>query len=170
MPAGSVSAFVERSLEQDLGGSGSNTIPSLESRLEFYERQLLDLNKFNVKLSEEFIHKVEYHHLLMKSYKFLAINDRNLMEQTSDDTTLNVVNSPFIDDSGFGSDEEDVSNRPAGSRLQMTQQTEKDVFFYQNPELTFSNIAGVIPLTDQARFDKMLYRATRGNCYVKFSP
>ena len=167
VPAGSVSAFVERALEQDLGGNGSNTIPSLESRLEFYERQLLDLNKFNIKLSEEFVHKVEYHHLLMKSYKFLAINDRDLMARTSDDVTPNVVNSPFFDDSGFGSDEDEFSTK---SKIQLTHYSEKDAFFYQNPELTFSNIAGVIPLADQARFDKMLYRATRGNCYVKFSP
>ena len=36
-------------------------------------------------------------------------------------------------------------------------------------ELTFSNIAGVLPCIDRARFERMLFRATRGNCYVRFS-
>lgn len=36
-------------------------------------------------------------------------------------------------------------------------------------EMTFSNIAGVVPAADKVRFERMLYRATRGNCYVRFS-
>ena len=36
-------------------------------------------------------------------------------------------------------------------------------------ELTFSNIAGVIPSADRVRFERMLFRATRGNCYVRFA-
>ena len=36
-------------------------------------------------------------------------------------------------------------------------------------ELTFSNITGVLPTADRARFERMLFRATRGNCYVRFA-
>lgn len=36
-------------------------------------------------------------------------------------------------------------------------------------ELTFANIAGVIPTTDRVRFERMLFRATRGNCYIRFA-
>jgi V-type H+-transporting ATPase subunit a len=35
--------------------------------------------------------------------------------------------------------------------------------------MTFSNIAGVLPSADKVRFERMLFRATRGNCYVRFS-
>jgi V-type H+-transporting ATPase subunit a len=41
---------------------------------------------------------------------------------------------------------------------------------YQNDfEITFSNIAGVLVASDKARFERMLFRATRGNCYVRFA-
>ena len=40
---------------------------------------------------------------------------------------------------------------------------------YQTDEMTFSNIAGVLPSVDKVRFERMLFRATRGNCYVRFS-
>ena len=41
---------------------------------------------------------------------------------------------------------------------------------YQNEnEITFSNVAGVLPSADKARFERMLFRATRGNCYVRFA-
>ena len=36
--------------------------------------------------------------------------------------------------------------------------------------MTFSNIAGTLPIGDKVRFERMLFRATRGNCYVRFSP
>lgn len=40
---------------------------------------------------------------------------------------------------------------------------------YQTDDMTFANIAGVLPSADRVRFERMLYRATRGNCYVRFS-
>ena len=40
---------------------------------------------------------------------------------------------------------------------------------YHADDMTFSNIAGVIPSADRVRFERMLYRSTRGNCYVRFS-
>ncbi|CAE7833551.1 VHA-a2, partial [Symbiodinium microadriaticum] len=36
-------------------------------------------------------------------------------------------------------------------------------------EMSFTNIAGVLPVTDRARFERMLFRSTRGNCYVRFA-
>lgn len=33
----------------------------------------------------------------------------------------------------------------------------------------FSNVAGVLPTADKARFERMLFRSTRGNCYVRFA-
>jgi V-type H+-transporting ATPase subunit a len=36
--------------------------------------------------------------------------------------------------------------------------------------MVFSNIAGVLPSAERVRFERMLFRATRGNCYVRFSP
>ena len=36
-------------------------------------------------------------------------------------------------------------------------------------EFIFSNIAGVLPNEDRIRFERMIFRATRGNCYIRFS-
>ena len=35
--------------------------------------------------------------------------------------------------------------------------------------LRFSNITGVLPAADRGRFERMVFRATRGNCYMRFS-
>jgi V-type H+-transporting ATPase subunit a len=40
---------------------------------------------------------------------------------------------------------------------------------YQGDDMNFSNISGTIPSADKIRFERMLYRATRGNCFVRFS-
>ena len=42
--------------------------------------------------------------------------------------------------------------------------------FQQSDDMTFSNIAGVIAVGEKNRFERMLFRSTRGNCYVRFSP
>jgi len=36
-------------------------------------------------------------------------------------------------------------------------------------DMLFSNIAGVLPISERGRFERMLFRSTRGNCYVRFS-
>lgn len=45
----------------------------------------------------------------------------------------------------------------------------EDKSMYHPDDMTFANVAGVIPSADRVRFERMLYRATRGNCYVRFS-
>jgi V-type H+-transporting ATPase subunit a len=56
-PAGSVESFVE-SFNNAENQSGAYLLESLETKLDAYEKQLLDLNKFSDKLSEEYTHKV----------------------------------------------------------------------------------------------------------------
>lgn len=63
--AGEIDAFVTRSSGTD-PSSGSHLLEQLESKLEKYENQLLDLNRFSSKLTEEYNNKVEYHHVLVK--------------------------------------------------------------------------------------------------------
>jgi V-type H+-transporting ATPase subunit a len=63
--AGEIDSFVQRSGGTDLA-SGSHLLEQLESKLEKYETQLLDLNRFSAKLTEEYNNKVEFHHVLVK--------------------------------------------------------------------------------------------------------
>jgi V-type H+-transporting ATPase subunit a len=53
-PAGTVEDFVERIFD----GESAPKLEALESKLSVYEEQLLDLNKFSKRLSEEYTHKV----------------------------------------------------------------------------------------------------------------
>ena len=36
--------------------------------------------------------------------------------------------------------------------------------------MKFSYIAGVVDADDRNRFERQLFRTTRGNCYVRFAP
>ncbi len=86
--------------------------------------------------------------MLVKSRKFLG-------EAT--DIQKNEVGSGDADTTEIGF---------AMSPLVAAEQTDRA---YNADEMTFSNIAGVLPTVDKVRFERMLYRATRGNCYVRFS-
>lgn len=146
-PAGSVDSFIDNFQNQE-SSSGAYMLESLEQKLETYETQLIELNKYNNKLSEEYCHKVEYHHLLRKSRKFLGEaseiehGDADAVGDADHETGLAL--SPLVS----GADERGV---------------------YQTDDMSFSNIAGTLPSADRVRFERMLYRATRGNCYVRFS-
>lgn len=145
-PAGPVANFVESYDGQD-GASGSYLLESLETRLGGFEQQLVELNKYSNKLTEEYSHKVEYHHLLIKSRKFLG-------EATDIQRSEASVGGQDNNEYGF-------AMIPLGGA------EERGV--YHADDMTFSNIAGVLPSSDRVRFERMLYRATRGNCYVRFS-
>lgn len=146
-PAGPVSTFVESYDGQD-GASGSYLLESLEGRLDAYEQQLVELNKYSNKLTEEYSQKVEYHHLLIKSRKFLG-------EATDIQRSEASLGAQDSSEMGF-------AMMPLGVNAE-----ERGV--YHADDMTFSNIAGVLPSADRVRFERMLYRATRGNCYVRFS-
>jgi hypothetical protein len=56
-PAGSVESFVENNSGFE-GTTGSQLLETLEGRLGQYEQQLIELNKYSAKLTEEYSHKV----------------------------------------------------------------------------------------------------------------
>ena len=55
-PAGSIEAFVEGNGNQD--AQASSYLVELEAKLDRYEKQLIDLNKYGDKLAVEYCHKV----------------------------------------------------------------------------------------------------------------
>lgn len=64
--AGSVKSFVENnqigSTQSTGSGSGAHLLETLESKLELIEQQLIELNKYNNKLTEEYSQKVNKFH------------------------------------------------------------------------------------------------------------
>ena len=138
-PAGSVDHFVENALGTE-ASSGTYLLENLESKLDAYEQQLLDLNKYSNKLTDEYNNKVEFHHVLIKARKMFS-GEASTLEYAEKDSATNPLAA--------------ISLPPAEYQL--------------DRELSFSNIAGVILTVDKVRFDRMLFRATRGNCYVRFA-
>lgn len=56
--AGAIDNFLNNSASIEEGTHAGSLLENLEDKLEKYEKQLLDLNKFNVKLGEEYNSKV----------------------------------------------------------------------------------------------------------------
>ena len=161
-PAGSIEDFVENAHRgEHAGSSGSYMLESVESRLDNYEQQLTELIKYSNKLSAEYARKVEYHHLLVKARKFLGavteIENSEIEEAARHGMgfagEIGVALSPLISGSLNSSSAEERGSQYHGS----------------GDEMVFSNIAGVLPTADRVRFERMLFRSTRGNCYVRFS-
>lgn len=65
--AGAIDNFLHSSAAAEEGTHAGALLENLEGKLEKYEKELLGLNKFNVKLAEEYNSKVEFHHVLQKS-------------------------------------------------------------------------------------------------------
>lgn len=150
--AGSIDTFVNSPSANGDVGSGAHLLEQLESKLDRYEQQLLDLNRYSVKLTEEYNNKVEFHHILVKCRTYFMgevqqIENsviRNATETTRDSNSVSMVKMPLLPDEAGG-------------------------VYQSDRELTFSNIAGVIPTADRVRFERMLFRSTRGNCYIRFA-
>ena len=136
-PAGSVDRFVESALGSE-ATTGSYLLENLEGKLDSYEQQLLDLNKYSVKLTDEYNAKVEFHHVLIKARKLFSGESSTI--DSLGDVGMGTIN-PLVPPAEYQVDR----------------------------ELAFSNIAGVIASADKVRFERMLFRATRGNCYVRFA-
>ena len=98
------------------------------------------------------ISKVEYHHLLVKSRKFLG--EANNLERQEAAGGIDSDGDGDVNDVGFPLTPLVHGAEPSASA---------------EGEMSFSNIAGVVATADKARFERMLYRSTRGNCYVRFS-
>lgn len=84
--AGEISSFVQRTNGGDLA-SGSHLLETLETKLEKYEGQLLDLNRFSAKLTEEYNNKVEFHHVLVKCRTYF-LGEVQQLEQRATATTF----------------------------------------------------------------------------------
>lgn len=144
--AGDIEKFVNNQSAADFS-SGAHLLESLESKLDRYEQQLLDLNRYSAKLTEEYNNKVEFHHILVKCRTYFMgevqqIERGNVVDTTRD--SHSTVSMPLLP-------------------------TDAEANYQSDRELTFANIAGVIPTADRVRFERMLFRATRGNCFVRFA-
>eukprot|EP01040_Poterioochromonas_malhamensis_P002388 gene2388-2535_t len=147
-PAGSVDAFVDASGNSE--SQSSAYLVELEAKLDAYEKQMVDLNKYGDKMADEYAHKVEFHHLLKKSRKFAG--EANTLQRSDTAPRKN-----------------DYNNEVGIALSPLINDAERGGAVAQTDDMMFSNVAGTLPSAERIRFERMLYRATRGNCYVRFS-
>lgn len=156
--AGNVDSFLETpSTAATPGGTaaskeqtGTQLLESLEVELEGYESQLKELNSYSEKLTTEYNEKVELQEVLEKARRFFMTDAPRLAvsELTS---------------GGEG------QRRTGGDRTESLLPEGGDASG-RDMDMRFSSITGVVSSEEKVRFERMIFRATRGNCYVRFAP
>ena len=117
-------------------------LESLEVELERYEDQLKELNSYSEKLTVEYNEKVELQEVLEKARRFFMTDAPRL-------AVSELSTSRYTD----GRDDGLLANDNA-----------------RDLDMRFSSITGVVSTEEKSRFERMIFRATRGNCFVRFAP
>jgi V-type H+-transporting ATPase subunit a len=120
-------------------------LESLEVELEGYESQLKELNAYSEKLTREYNEKVELQEVLEKARRFFMTDAPRLAV-----SELSGGRKGTGSNQGLLAGAHDVEARDLDMR--------------------FSSITGVVSTDEKVRFERMIFRATRGNCYVRFAP
>jgi V-type H+-transporting ATPase subunit a len=143
--------------------SGSNILAKLEEELEGYERQLKQLNAFNAQLTSEYNSKIELHEVLLKGREVYESDAQRVMEGEM----LRAGSSGSVGGGGGG------SGSGSGSGSAGTRGTESllasEFGGDADNSMRFSSLTGVVSSEEKSRFERMIFRATRGNCYIRFS-
>ena len=134
-------------------------LAKISSTLEQYESQLLELNSFNEKLTREYNEKVELQEVLVKGKEFYSIDGPALLEaQRTSETSRSSLGGISASERGTESllTDDRVSSIAGGQRM-------------QGGDMRFDSVTGVIEKAERTRFERMIFRSTRGNCYIRFS-
>jgi len=154
--AGQVAQFLESSRNALTNGkeekTGAQLLESLEVELEGYETQLKELNSYSEKLTTEYNEKVELQEVLEKARRFFMTDAPRLA--VSELTT------------GGNRDHQ----HPAGNGRTDSLLEDGEEDHARDMDMRFSSITGVVSTEEKTRFERMIFRATRGNCYVRFAP
>jgi V-type H+-transporting ATPase subunit a len=148
--AGNVDSFLESPSSVSGAGdasksSGGQLLEGLEVELDAYESQLRELNSYSEKLTIEYNEKVELQEVLEKARRFFMTDAPRLAVSELTSGSGNADNLDNLLES------EGDATRP-------------------DLDMRFSSITGVVATEEKSRFERMIFRATRGNCYVRFAP
>jgi len=120
-------------------------LEKLDARLDVYEKQLRELNELSERLTRECNEKIELQEILDKSRKCLMLDTPRLaamqLEQNNEDDE----------------DEEQLTT----SLIEAEGGPSYD-------DIRFSSITGVVATDERSSFERIIFRATRGNCFVRF--
>jgi len=119
------------------------------------QSQLRELNSFSAKLTTEYNEKVELQEVLLKGREFYEIDAPRLMTSSVSDRMTRSTGGrgdSLLDD--------DRANLP------MSMMADGGAI---DRDMRFSSVTGVVDSSEKARFERMMFRSTRGNCYVRFA-
>jgi len=121
----------------------------LDAKLDVYEKQLKELNLLAEKLTVEYNESIELQEVLTKARNFFMIDTPRLANlQLGDEADdeydeENGLDVPLLEEDGGPSHKAD--------------------------ELKFSYITGVVATDERNSFERIIFRSTRGNCFVRFA-
>eukprot|EP00744_Colponema_vietnamica_P001013 GILI01001737.1.p1 GENE.GILI01001737.1~~GILI01001737.1.p1 ORF type:complete len:847 (+),score=304.50 GILI01001737.1:163-2703(+) len=128
---------------------GQNYLDELEATLEQHERELSEMNDNYERLNRQYNERIEFKHVLSKVSAFLGSNTKDAIDSLKSSASA-------------GGSIDLLGMQPGASPSPLLRAPEK--------LMQFDNIVGVINTADQARFQRVLFRTTRGNCFTYFAP
>lgn len=142
--------------------SDTRLLENLDAKLENYEKQLLELNDLSEKLTMQYNEKVELQEVLQKARKFFMIETPRLVMQ---------FNSEFEeeddDEDSDDEDDDEVGKNDLTTPL-LEEDGGPDYGRGEDENIRFSSITGVVGTDEKNSFERIIFRATRGNCFVRF--
>eukprot|EP00629_Pelagomonadales_sp_RCC1024_P005790 CAMPEP_0119269228 /NCGR_PEP_ID=MMETSP1329-20130426/6713_1 /TAXON_ID=114041 /ORGANISM="Genus nov. species nov., Strain RCC1024" /LENGTH=866 /DNA_ID=CAMNT_0007269225 /DNA_START=41 /DNA_END=2638 /DNA_ORIENTATION=- len=143
--------------------SGSALLDALEAELEKYEGQLLELNKYSSEITMKYNEKVEFQECLEKGKRFyFETKAGDFLSEIGTKNPLNRVHgTPVVSEDGM---QPLLADDFAGSGLAGV-----SVQRVVENDMKFSSTVGVLNISEKARFERILFRSTRGNCLARFA-
>ncbi len=141
--------------------SGAYVLEQLETKLEDHEGRLLELSSFGEKITREYNEKVEFQEVLQKVQRLFATDGAAIMREEQVQTQAQQAAALHSRDRSSDSHDNarPLLNAEAGAGAAAA--VDKD--------MRFSFLAGVVNEEDRGRFERMLFRATKGNVYTRFA-
>ncbi|RLN97964.1 hypothetical protein BBJ28_00022164, partial [Nothophytophthora sp. Chile5] len=149
-PAGSIDQFLAGSADIRYGSqdTAARALDTLERLLEDKEQELLQLNSMHEKLTREYNERKELQEIISRAGEFFEIESTlpEVQSRRASRTSSRTGGYSFVEASASG---------PVGE---------------ESSALRFRNVTGVVPADERLKFERMIFRTTRGNCFTRFSP
>lgn len=145
-------------------------LDTMERILEDKEQELVSLNTIHEKLTKEYNERKELEQILERIEDFFEIDLPDVSNYRGSRTSSFNLAAIASSTSFFnGSNPASVGGKH-GKKLNEDDLFDGSVSANQASALRFCNVTGVVPADERLRFERMIFRTTRGNCLMRFSP
>ncbi|TMW65555.1 hypothetical protein Poli38472_008197 [Pythium oligandrum] len=154
--AGTIDQFLAGSADIRYGSQDTavRALDTLERILEDKEQELLQLNSMHEKLTREYNERKELQEIISRAGEFFEIDIPDAQSDSRRGSSFR-TSSRTTPGSGYG------FNASTPSAQALVGEGES--------QLRFRHITGVVPADERLKFERMVFRTTRGNCFSRFS-